>query len=1177
MKFTKEQLQAINSKGKNLLVSASAGSGKTTVLIERIMEKMKKDQVNIDELLIVTFTEKAASELKLRLRLKLNKELLENPYNSHLRKQLPKIANSHISTFHAFCNEVIKKFFYLIDFDATYSIADDVEAKLIASETLEELFNECFEKENKDFLLLVNRFSTKTNDENFRNIIMTVYNKIKSLPYYEQFKKKTLENYDVNNNLNTWKCFAFIKEIFINILSEAKSYFAKAYHLAKSYNHPYCELYQADSLLVNNIENMLDESWDNLFHYFRKLKFSPFKSSSRDLEIDDITKELIKSYRDKGKDLITNKLSMYFAYYEKSHVKFLKENRVILESLFALIELFDEKYHLAKKDKNLVDFNDLETLTLQILTSQNGNNEAVKYYRGLFKEILIDEFQDTNSMQEAIINYLSCGNNVFMVGDVKQSIYRFRNAEPDIFQRKYKEFSQGLGGELINLNANYRSRKEIIDFINFLFQQLMDEENFEIEYDDRAQLVFGQKDYLESKLKENFVNLCILDKAKINESMGEHLDKGVLEAHFVACEIRRLIDNGYMLYDSKEKLRPIEYRDIVILARTKHEQSTYYDVFKKYNIPFLASELTGYFDSIEVLTVTSILKVIDNPLQDIPLVATLRSPIFNINEKELIEIKVNSKEDYFYHKVIEYLKSGKNEIICDKLRYFISMLDKWRENAKTLAVPDIIYSIYHETNYYDFVLGQSGGIQRKANLDLLYTRAKQYEHLITNSLFKFIQLINFFQDNDEDLPQARTLSDNENLVQFMTIHKAKGLEFPVVFVTNLDKKYNTQDEKNAILFDKDLGIGFSYLDMKYRVRYQTLMQNLIKDKLHRELLAEEMRLLYVALTRAKEYLYLVGTVEDFAEEIPKLRMLTDYTDKLLPKDERLATNYLELILKAMSRHNAFKRILGISGKGENPQCQVRIIDSSFALLDDNPDKLDYELDFSKYAKEISQRLNFVYPHYEYTVHFAKQTIADIKRQQNMSEYLYQHGKSLFKKPRFLSNSTIDPTLKGTSFHIFMQHVDYTKDYTYEKLEDLKSSLILKEVLSEEQAQLIDLMKILNLLDQDLMKSIKYANKVYKEMPFTTLLSSKKVYPHLKDEVDILVQGVVDLFVEYDTYCVLVDFKTDYLNNNDLEISRIKNEYQLQLSIYKEAMEKIYANKKIVAYLYLFAIDKFISM
>lgn len=1184
--FNKEQIDAIYEDGQNILVSASAGSGKTTVLIERIIQKIKKADININELLIVTFTEAAANEMKQRLRVKLNKEIVDDPTNKHLRKQLILLPNANISTFHSFCNSVIGKFFYTIDAQAKYQVGEDVETFLLIDKAMEELFLELYEKEDKSFILLVNRFTKNTNDDNLKTIVVELYNKIRSIPFKDQFINEVISNYDLDDSLKSWRFYYLIENNINKLITKGKMYFNKAYKLAtmEDVEHDYQKIYQDDYEICKTIDTYFKRNdYNKLYIYLKNVEFKRFKSSTKK-DVNKITKELIKQLRDNGKKTIEKLQSCYFGFTEETNVLVIKENKEVFESLVHLVRLFEERFKSLKKERNLVDFGDLEEMALKILMLNNFDNEATSYYQATFKEILVDEFQDTNSLQETIINAVSKQNNKFMVGDVKQSIYRFRNAEPDIFQKKYKEYQKDKG-LLINLNDNYRSRKEIINFINFIFKQIMDEENFEIDYDEKAELKFGQKGYI--NLDDELIALNLLDLKKINENEDKKYEKLEVEAHFTAIKINELIEDKSLVYDNDLKeLRPIKYKDIVILSRSiKNEQAVFNDVFKHYNIPLLTQELTGYFDSIEVATITSILKIIDNPLQDIPLIASLRSPLFNINEKELIELKIIEKTDNYYEKVIKYVKTGQDNNLIDKLRYFINCLQKWREATKNESISELIYNIYHETNYYDFVFGQIGGKQRQANLDLLYNRAKQYEKVTSNSLFNFVNLINFLKNNDKDLNQARTVSENEDLVRFMSIHKSKGLEFKVVFIVNLNKEYNTSDEKTQVLFDKDLGVAFSYIDLQSRVKYDTLYQQLIKDKLRKQMLAEEMRLLYVAMTRAKERLYLVGCMKDFDKEINKYFDLLSFDEIILPDNKREVIDYLSLVVLALTRHPEFTNILGgvvnnsfLNAIKQLPKCNIKIIENISFNNQFTTHKQHFNSTKSKYQDIIEDRLNFNYLHKDKTTHFAKQTISDIKRRQLLNEFSYNDSSQSFNTPKFISKNKMNGTLRGTGYHIFMQHIPYDLDLNIDDLKDLLNQLIIKDIFTKEQASLIDLGKINKYLASDIVKSFKSSLKIHKEMPFTTLVNSSSVYnDYQENDVDILIQGVMDLLIEFNDEVYLIDFKSDRVFDTIEDINKLKEQYHTQLDFYKNAVGKLYQEKRIKAFLYLIEIDKFIEI
>lgn len=1191
MKWSKEQLKAIETQDKNLLVSASAGSGKTTVLIERIIRKLLSGAVSLDELLVVTFTEASAKEMKQRLRVKLLEKLHEDPQDMHLRRQLMLLPNAHISTFHAFCNRVIRKYFYLIDADSKYQIGEDMELFLMKDDVLEELFLDLYEAQDANFLRLVDQFTKERSDEELKDIVLKLYDQLRNIPNRIEFEEQVLSYYQ---NFTSLSDFYFSDELYQSIREEierAQYYFQTAFRLASlpENDHYYQHTFESDIEMVRHLLRSLErKDYHQMYRISRDMTFARFNSSCSE-DCTEETKKIIKDLRDSGRKVLTELKEKYFGFQEESQVKFIKENVIIIESLFDLVHAFEERYKAVKRDRGIVDFNDLEEMTLRIFQLNDGNNEAVNEYQSTFKEILIDEYQDTNSMQEAIITYIARPNNRFMVGDVKQSIYRFRHAEPEIFQEKFHSYrkQESDTNQLINLNANYRSRKEILDFVNFLFMQIMDERIGEIDYDKDAQLKAGATYY--PSLEGPLIHFAIINQEDVKEQHEEDLDlkKLEMEAHYVAQQIRELIDQGELVYDKAiDGLRPVRYSDIVILARSvKNEQPIFNDVFKEYQIPLLTHDLPGYFDSIEVLTVTSFLEIIDNPLQDIPLIAVLRSPFYQVGEREFVQITACAKEhrvksNYFYDKVKNYVKHGKNKVLVDKLSQFLTDLDDYREFSKNEPLTELLYRLYHETNYYDFVKGERGGKQRQANLDLLFDRAKNFEELTNNSLFKFVQLINFLKEQDQDMEQARTVSENEDLVRFMSIHKSKGLEFPIVFVVNLSKRYNARDQREPVLFDKDFGVATSYFDRTYRVSYPSLYQTLIKNQMQRKMLAEEMRLLYVALTRAKERLYLVGTIKSPDTHIRKFTEICFQPNVLIDASLRNVTNYLDLVIMALMRHPVMMDRYDLYFNDDEKTILPIVPDVHFDVISEisldpemkevgelpNQDHIDVE--------EIERQLWFRYPKYQRATHFAKLSVSDLKRLGDTDSQSYVLQPTQFKKPRFYDQTTA--IMRGTVTHQLMQHIDYRKTYQLEDLDALKEELVQKEIISQESASAIDLTDILRFLQQPLVKKMKNADKILKELPFTTLLDASTIYQDYPFTDDVLVQGVMDLLVIFEDKVILIDFKTDRIKDDPRAIKRLKKQYSDQVRYYKEAARKLYPNYKVEAMLYLFSIHQFVT-
>lgn len=1192
MKWTNEQLKAIETRGKNLLVSASAGSGKTAVLIERIMTKLWRGEVSLDELLVVTFTDASAKEMKERLRQKLLASLHDDPQNAHLKRQLMLLPNAQISTFHAFCNRVIRKYFYLINADSQYQVGEPMELYLIQDEVLETLFLDLYEAKDEWFLRLVDQFTKERTDEPLKQIVLNLYDQLRHIPDRAAFEQQVLHHYDGFTALRDFRFSDALFDAMKTTIEQAYAYFKTAYLLARlpENNHHYQYTFESDHNLVERLlDKVHQHDYEGMRQAVQQMQFKRFNSTSSPSCMEE-TKKVIKDLRDSGRQTLIGLKKKYFGFHENLQVKVIKENKAVIESLFHLVHAFEDRYQQAKRDRGLVDFNDLEEMTLRIFRANGGNNEAVTEYRSTFKEILIDEYQDTNSMQEAIISAISQPNNRFMVGDVKQSIYRFRNAEPEIFQEKYQRFRTGENplDELINLNLNFRCRKELLDFVNFLFMQVMDEQIGEIDYDEEAELKAGATDYPPSD--EPFIEFTIINQQEVKEELEEEREvkRLELEAHYVAQKIRSIIDEGVLIYDrSIGKMRPARYSDIVILSRSaKNEQSVFDEVFREYHIPLLTSDLPGYFDSIEVLTITSFLAIIDNPLQDIPLVGVLRSPFYQLKERDLVNIQACAKaerlkSDYFYDKVKLYVQKGQDRRLVETLQRFLDDLYRYRELAKNEPLTELIYRLYHETNYYDFVKGLRGGKQRQANLDFLFERAKTFESITNNSLYKFVQLINFLKERKLDIEQARALGEHEDLVRFMTIHKAKGLEFPIVFLVNLGKRYNTDDLKDPVLFDKDLGVATAYFDPTYRVFYPSLYQTLMKDHMKRKLLAEEMRLLYVALTRAKERLYLVGAIENPDSHIRKFSSICFQRDVLIDASLRHVTNYLDLLIMAFMRHPAFierfqlEHLVGETPLPMLPKVKVDFVSElSLTPKVEEETAVVFEGGDDQGIESVKRRLTFVYPKRERARHFAKLSVSDLKRLDAITPQSYSPMPSSFAKPRFYHETSAWE--KGTATHQFMQHVDYRQSYQLEDLEVLRKSLVERGIMREDTASLIDLKSVLRFLQQPLVKQFQKADRILKERPFTTLIDASAIYPGYPYSDDVLVQGVIDLLAIFKDRIFLIDFKTDSIRDEPKMVEELKRKYAEQMTYYREAAQKLYPGLPVHALLYLFSVHRFVA-
>lgn len=987
--WTDDQWNAIAHQGENILVAAAAGSGKTAVLVERIIRKIASEEtlLNVDQLLVATFTKAAAAEMKERIREALEKELEKKPDSDHLRRQLALMNRASITTLHSFCLEVIQRYFQLIPLDPAFRIANETEAAFLRQEVLEELFEAQYasESEDSDFRRLVDWFSGERSDEAMFRLVQQLYDFSRSHPWPKEWLFAMADVFNVPDvqTLGQSEWAQYIKADVELALNGVVGVLKQAMLLTEQPGGPvpYLDNLQEDMSMVLGLRDASGHAaWDELYEHFQQVEFGKLKACRGD-QYNKELQEQVKALRETVKKLIGGLKEELF---RRPPELFLSEMHTMAPLMVTLAELvvtFGERYEQVKRSKGLLDFSDLEHYCLQILRhpsstlSQTIPSGAALEYQTQFAEVLLDEYQDTNMVQEAIVELISRpgSGNRFMVGDVKQSIYRFRLAEPGLFLHKYKAYPSESGGKglRIDLARNFRSRVEIVDAVNCIFRQIMNESVAEIEYDARAELVcganyptgaeaFGQDYSAELLLIERDAGVSGVDeesdgtedsgineidaessqenngdsksRSSLPQIHAEEMATAQLEARMIAAQIRQLMGEygrPFQVYDKHLKgMRSVTYRDMVILLRaTQQWAPVLIEQLRLEGIPAYAELNTGYFQATEVEVMISLLKVIDNPVQDIPLAGVLRSPIYGLTAEQLAQIRIAGKGMLYFDAVLRMVEQDETtgvqqgeedakrllssihgrqepqEHLMNKLTRFLQQLERWRDEARQGSLSELLWRIYRETGYYDWVGGLPGGTQRQANLRALYDRARQYESTSLRGLFRFLRFIEKMQDNGGDLGTARALGEQEDVVRIMTIHKSKGLEFPVVFVAGLAKKFNQQDLSSAFLMHKQLGFGPKYVDQQLRVSYPTLPSLAIRRKIKMELLAEEMRVLYVALTRPKEKLYLVGTVKNLEKKLSTWGQALDQPDLLLP-DYMLASgsSYLDWIGPSIIRH-----------------------------------------------------------------------------------------------------------------------------------------------------------------------------------------------------------------------------------------------------------------------------------
>ncbi|MDU7439602.1 MAG: helicase-exonuclease AddAB subunit AddA, partial [Clostridium sp.] len=942
-KWTDEQLSAIKTRNCNLLVAAAAGSGKTAVLVERIIRIItnKDNPVDIDKLLVVTFTNAAAAEMRERIAAAISKALDKEPTSKNLQKQLTLLNRANITTMHSFCLDVIKNNFHKIDLDPSFRIGDQTEGILIKDEVIETLFEEKYDQEDTEFTSLVEAFSTYKNDDNLKELIINMYNFIMSGPWPENWFKENAEAFNIETmeKLNNSKWVLVLKN---SIKVEIEGYIKMLEKAIEIINltdglEPYLETFSNELYSIKNAYNSIDCGLDDIYSSLCSISFGRLKSIKKDKVSDENAQNTVKSIRDDIKKKISELINNTFSVTPEEMLINIKGAYPTIKKLTELVLEFGEKFSQKKKEKNILDFNDLEHLCLKILSDkdENGNiipSKTAIEFKNLFDEVLVDEYQDSNNVQETIIELVSRRKdefpNVFMVGDVKQSIYRFRQAKPELFMEKYINYTlEESNNRKIQLYKNFRSRKEVIDGVNYIFKEIMSETVGELEYTDEEALNLGasyensedENVILGGPIEVNIIEKSIeesdLNKEKLDEEDFENEEiEGVnLEGKIVAKRIKELMtttgNNVFKVLDKETgEYRPIKYKDIVILLRaTKNWSESLLDELGQEGIPAYADTGSGYFESIEIRTIMSLLRVIDNPMQDVPVIAVLKSPIMGFSAEDLSIIRLKNKEKYFYENIADIAEGN----ICDiseelitRCKGFLEKLEIWRNKAIYMPIDEFIWYLYMDTAYYGYVGAMPNGVLRQANLKILFQRAKQFEQTSFKGLFNFINFINKLTKSSGGMGSAKILGENEDVVRIMSIHKSKGLEFPVVFLCGTGKQFNLMDLNKNILYHDELGFGPDFVDLEKRVSIGTIAKEAIKKKMKLETLSEEVRILYVACTRAKEKLIITGTVNNIQKSIEKWvsSASLDY-NLILPSEILKGKSYLDWIGMSLCQHN----------------------------------------------------------------------------------------------------------------------------------------------------------------------------------------------------------------------------------------------------------------------------------
>lgn len=1246
-KWTNEQLQAIKTRRCNLLVAAAAGSGKTAVLVERIIRIITDEEnpVDIDKLLVVTFTSAAASEMRERIAAAISKALEKSPNSKNLQRQLTLLSRANITTMHSFCLDVIKNYFYTIDLDPSFRIGDETEATLIKNEILEELFEEYYEEDNEEFKDLIEAYSGSKDDLKLKEMILSLYRFSMSGPWPEQWLVEKAEDFNIStiDDLDKSPWVKVLKDSLRVELEGFLNMYKKAINIINDTDglEPYLEAFNSDYDYLERAYASLNENLNSIYIALNSITFIKLKTVKKNQVSDENAQNTVKSIRDSVKKKIKSLIESTFEFTPQEALDGIIGVYPFMKSLATVTLEFSKRFNEKKREKNILDFNDLEHLCLKILIDRDENNNIIpskiaEHFMEFFDEVLVDEYQDSNNVQETIIDLVSRRrfeeSNVFMVGDVKQSIYRFRQAKPELFLDKYNRYSleEGSNDRKIQLYKNFRSREEVIEGVNYIFKMVMSQTVGELEYTDEEALNLGAS-FEEVNDDESIVGgeieLHILDKSgiikeKVEDSFDdddeiakeeeEDIDGITLEAKIVAKRIKELFEikdgKRFKVFDKDTKeYRDVKYKDIVILLRaTKNWAEIFLDELGSEGIPVYADTGSGYFESIEIRTIMSLLKIIDNPLQDVPMIATLRSPICGFTAEELSDLRLLNKDLYFYE-LIKEVSEGIHEIneeLKFKCSKFIDDLSKWRERAIYTPIDEFIWYLYMDTAFYGYVGAMPNGKLRQANLKILFQRAKQYESTSFKGLFNFINFINKLRKSSGDMGSAKVLGENEDVVRIMSIHKSKGLEFPVVFTSGMGKQFNLMDLSNSILYHEELGFGPNFVNLETRNSYSTLAKEAIKKRIRLETLSEEMRILYVAFTRAKEKLIITGASSNLEKSISGWISSASLDESIvLPSEVLKGKSYLDWIAMAMCKHTCGEKLRGVTGAtrelitSDFSKWDIKFWTKELLTVDKNLESVDKVEDESMFItsknvvvdKEISRRLDYKYKFIEGAMLPSNISVSDLKKKEFTYGDEIHDTVEVFKekevlKPKFLKEEKgLSAAERGTVIHYVMQRLNYDRVSTISEIKAQIEEMVLDNSLTEKEASTVWYKKIYNFFNSNLGKRLLKAYKderlVSRELPFFTELSSVEYKPELNKDVyideKIRLQGIIDCFFEEEDGIVLLDYKTDYVEEE--KVDEIIERYRAQLKYYKDALEKITEKRVKESYLYLFGIDKEIKV
>lgn len=1193
VQWTDEQKKVIELRNRNILVSAAAGSGKTAVLVERIIQMLTDTAhpLEVDHLLIVTFTEAAASEMKERIRNAIEKELEKQPRNVHLQRQATLIHSARITTIHSFCLSVIREHFHVIDLDPGFRIVEEGELQLLKQDVLDAVFEELYDSQDKAFLELTEKLGGTKNDKKLEEEVLKLYEYSRSYPRPEVWLEECVENYKIENideNIFFQKAVKYIRQYLEDMIGLLKNGISICEQCDGPYMH--AEVLEKSIMMLEKV--LYANGFKAMYTAMIEIKF-PRLSAKKDPSVNADKRQAVKEIMEQVRKLAKDLSETYFYEDPDEMMNDMNSSVSTMQALIYLVKRFTNALSEKKNDKNMIDFGDMEQYALKILTEEvEGElcpSAVAKEYQEQFEEVMIDEYQDSNLIQETILTSVSrmCKgqNNIFMVGDVKQSIYRFRLSCPELFMQKYDSYNiEDSVCQRIDLHKNFRSREEVLNSTNYVFHQIMKKQMGGVEYDEKAALYLGAEydSFIdESGKTENETELILIDPEEMKKNI-EHKKKiyykddsaRALEARVISKRIKELMRNHMVIDKNTGTFRKLQYQDIVILTRSVSGWAdTFVSILNEEGIPAYAESREGYFETYEVSVLLDYLKILDNQRQDIPLAAVLTSPFVGINARELAKIRLQKPEDSFYESVEAYINNGKDEKLVGKLKCFYEDLQKYRTMIPYVTIHELLWRILDETGYELYIAAMPGGEQRKANIEMLVEKAVAFERTSYKGLFHFVRYIEQLKKYNVDYGEANYVDEQSDTVRVMSIHKSKGLEFPIVIAAGMGKRFNMSDTSGKIVIHPELGVGIDAVDLEKRTKISTFVKKVIQREVQIENLGEELRVLYVAMTRAKEKLILTGQLKDAENAIAKSDV---YLNEIPFYILSGAKKYLDWILPAIVGKNAPMKcsIWNYSDEAIVDQIEIESEQIAREVLENwDTEKI--------YAPEIKEALEkmfaYQYPYELYRKQKQKFTVSELKKRQYMeeenSEILIEEPELVPLLPNFMQETEIlTGASRGTVYHKLLEILDYSKTYDKKSLGEEIERLTVDKKFTEEMKNCIKESDIFKFLNSSIGKRMQKAAKqeqLYQEQPFVLEVDTGVVNSEEAKDEKVLIQGIIDVFFEEEGELVLLDYKTDRVYSEKQLLER----YQLQLDYYKKALEQLLQKKVKETIIYSFSMGK----